>query len=261
MKKTNKFIDFVAKQNYIKELSIPEHIILWTNVVLSLTFFIVQLAWLHTYDQWPTWLSFLASVISIFAVMGGAKQRIICPFLGMIASILLAIIAVHNRLFGTLITYCFNFAMQLTTLIIWYRVSNNKVSIQPKHWKWWWVLIYIVGFIALSLLFAWIETFPNFQEWWFNGEKQPLHLLVFDSMLLMFTIAAAFPLFKRYDFVWITYIIADAAMAAMWITKGVTHTDVADQFNDWTMLVCGLSMLATCIVGLINWMKTSKNKA
>ncbi len=261
MKERNKFVDFVAKQNYISELSIAEHIILWANVVLSLTFFIVQLAYFKTYGQWQTWLTFLSSVISIFSVMGGAKKRIICPFLGIIASILLIIISYGNRLFGSMITYCFNMLMQAVTLVIWYRTSTDKVSIKPKHWQWWLVLIYIVGFLGLSVLFAWIEGIPTFCDFWNDGQQQEWYLRLFDAMLLMFTIAAAFPMFKKYDFVWWTYIIADIAMAAMWITKGIQATSLEEQFHDWTMLVCGLSMLATCILGLINWTKSSRNKA
>ncbi len=262
MKKKNKFIDFVCKQNYISELSIPEHIILWLNVFLSLTFFIVQLAaWPeeHAYANWVTWLTLIATITSIFSVMAGAKQRILCPFLGIVSSILLVAINWGNHLFGGMIMHCFNIVMQTITLIIWYRTSNNKVSIEPKHLKWWIVLIYIIGFLGLSGLFAWMESFPWFYEFW-TGSEQPWYLNLFDAMVLMFTVAAAFPMFKKYDFVWWIYIITDVAMAATWITKGVIATDPLNQFIAWSMLVSGLSMTATCILGMINWKRSLRNK-
>ena len=263
MKSTNKFKSFVAKQNYIPELTIAEHIILWLNIAFSLTFFIVQLAcWpgMKKYADWSTWLTLIATITSIFSVMAGAKQRILCPFLGIISSILLCAIGWHNRLFGTMIMHGFNIIMQTITLVIWYRTSNNKVSIQPRHLQWWIVAIYMIGFLGLSILFAWMEHFPWFYEFW-SGEKQEWYLRLFDAMVLMFTVAAAFPMFKKYDFVWWVYIVADVAIAGTWISKGITLTEPADQFNSWSMFVSGLCMTATCILGIINWRKSLKNKA
>lgn len=263
MKQKNKFVDFVSRQNYIKELSIPEHIILWMNVVLSATFFIVQLAVFHNYDQWPAWLTFIASITSIFSVMAGAKQRILCPFLGIVSSIMLCAIAWNSNLFGTMIMQGFNIVMQAITLAIWIRTSKDKVSIKPKHLQWWIVLIYIAFFIGLSFLFAWIQHFDWFFKFWSGGKQEtenPLYLRVFDSMVLMFTVAAAWPMFKKYDFVWWVYIIADVAIAATWVTHGIVDAEPATQFNDWTMLVSGLCMTATCVLGIINWRKSLRNK-
>ncbi|XQP55219.1 MAG: nicotinamide mononucleotide transporter family protein [Mycoplasmoidaceae bacterium] len=263
MKQKNKFIDFVAKQNYIKELSIAEHIILWLNVVLSLSFFIVQLAAFHNYDKWPTWLTFAATITSIFSVMAGAKRRILCPFLGIVSSIMLCAIAWYSSLYGTMIMHGFNIIMQTITLVIWYKGSKNKVSIEPKHLQWWIVVIYIVGFVGLSILFAWIQKFDWFYSFWSGGKQtqaNPWYLRLFDSMVLMFTIAAAFPMFKKYDFVWWVYIIADVAIASTWITHGLVDAQPADQFNDWSMLVSGLSMTATCVLGIINWRKSLNTK-
>ena len=262
--KTNKFTDFVKKQNYIPELTIAEHIILWLNVALSLSFFIVQLAcWPgdKKYADWATWLTLISTITSIFSVMAGAKQRILCPFLGIISSIMLMAIAWHNKLFGSMIMYGFNIIMQTITLVIWYRGSSNKVSIEPKHLQLWIVIIYIIGFIGLSFLFAWIQHFDWFYTFWYGGQQEqasPFHLRMFDAMVLMFTIAAAFPMFKKYDFVWWVYIITDVAIASTWISKGITEVNPGNQFNCWSMLASGLCMTATCILGMINWRKSLK---
>lgn len=255
--KTNKFTDFVKKQNYIPELTIAEHIILWLNVALSLSFFIVQLA-KGQYDQWTTWLTFVATVMSIFSVMAGAKQRILCPFLGIVSSILLIAIAWGNQLPGSMIMYGFNIIMQTVVFINWFRTSKNKVTIQPTQLKLWIVLLYILGFFALTGLFAWMEGQYWFYNFWFNQEE-PLHvsIRIFDAVVLMFTVAAFFPMMKKYDFVWWIYIICDVGIATTWALKAILVDD-QDIFNCWSMFISGLSMTATCILGMINWRKSLK---
>lgn len=265
MKQTNKFIDFVSKQNYIKELSIVEHIILWLNVTLSVTFFIVQMILSSAdkpYAQWTTWLTLISTVMSVFSVMAGAKQRILCPFLGIICSILLIFVAWGNQLPGSMIMYGFNIIMQTVVLINWYRTSKNKVSIEPTQLKLWAVILYVLGFFALTALFAWIEGFQSFNRFWFHTDDKPMPLVIriFDALVLMFTVAAFLPMMKKYDFVWWVYIICDAGIATTWALKASLLSD-QNTFNCWSMFVSGLSMCATCILGIINWRKSLKSKA
>lgn len=258
MKQKNKFIDFVAKQNYIKELSIAEHIILWLNIGLSLTFFIVQMVLSQAskpYAQWTTWLTLVATILSVFSVMAGAKQRILCPFLGIISSIILIFVAWGNHLPGSMIMYGYNIVMQTVVFIIWVKTSKDKKTIQPTQLKLWMVIIYIIGFFGLTALFAWIETIPAFSQFWFKAKPLPLVICVFDAMVLMFTLAALVPMIKKYDFVWWVYIICDIAIAMTWALKA-TILPGQDKFNCWSMFISGLSMTATCILGIINWKKS-----
>lgn len=263
MKTQNKFIDFVSKQNYISELSIAEHIILWLNVALSLSFFIAQMVMFRDkqpYAQWTTWLTLISTIGSVFSVMAGAKQRIICPFIGIICSILLIAVAWGNQLPGSMIMYGFNMVMQTIVFIIWYRTSKNKITIQPTQLKLWFVIVYIIFFFGLTALFAWIEGIEAFSQFWFRADPMPLPIRIFDAMVLMFTIAACFPMLKKCDFVWWIYIICDTAIATTWALKA---TMVADEniFNAWSMFVSGLSMCATCVIGIVNWRRSLKNKA
>lgn len=257
MKKQNKFVDFVSKQNYISELSIPEHIILWLNVALSISFFITQMVLSKVdkpYAQWTTWLTLIATILSVFSVMAGAKQRILCPFLGIISSIFLTLVAWGNQLPGSMIMYGYNIIMQTIVFIAWFRSSKNKVSIEPKQLKLWIVVLYIIGFFGLTALFAWVETLDGFSQFWFNDKPLALPICIFDAMVLMFTIAALWPMVKKYDFVWWVYIICDIAIATTWALKA-TLVPGQDQFNCWSMFVSGISMGATCVLGIINWRK------
>lgn len=259
----SKFRDFISKQDYIKALTIPEHIILWINVAASLVFLIIQLAVLKLYANWTTWIAFFASVISIFAVMAGAKQRVICPFLGIIASVFLITIAWYNHLYGSTIMYGFNIIMQVTSFIIWYKESKNKICIEPRHAKWWACLIYIAIFIGLTALFTWIEGISGFAKFWSGNDQavpESLHIRIFDSAVLMFTVAGFLPMIKKYDQVWWVYIICDVSIAILWLLKGIENTDPDNAYQIWSTFTSGVCMTATCVIGIINWKRSLRRQ-
>lgn len=248
---------FLAKQNYIFELSILEHVILWLNVGTSLIFFIVQLG-LGYWNLAKTWLAFIASIISIFASMAGAKKRIICPFLGIVASIFLIVLAWTYHLYGSMIMYSLNIIIQIWSLITWYRSSKNKITIEPKEISWWVTLIYLLFFAGLTALFTWVESIPEFVHFWSGDptlEPEALQVRIFDSANLMFTLSCFLPMIKRYDKVWYCYILSDLAITLLWLTKSIQNPGL---FDNWTMVVSGLCMTATCFLGLFNWMKAKK---
>ena len=248
---------FWTKQNYIPELSVIEHIILWMNVGCSLIFFIVQLS----FGQWSnvsTWLSFIASIISIFAVMAGTKKRILCPFLGIVASAFLIALAWIQHVYGSMIMYGLNIIIQVWSFISWYRSSKNKITISPKVIKWWIALLYLLFFVGLTALFTWVESLEGFVWFWSGHQTKTIQILpirIFDSANLMFTIACFIPMIKRYDKVWYAYIISDLAICLLWLTKGIVEPS---SFSNWTMFVSGLCMTVTCFLGLFNWKKSQK---
>lgn len=249
------FTTFVKNQNYIPELSVVEHIILWLNVACSLAFFIAQLS-MGDFANPSLYLSFVASFISIFAVMAGAKKKIICPFLGIVASIFLIALAWFQHVYGSLIMYGINIVMQIWSFVTWYKSSKNKINIQPKDVKWWIALLYLLIFVGLTALFTWVESIPGFVHFWSGNPQavpEELSIRIFDSANLMFTLACFIPMVKRYDKVWYTYIISDLAICCLWLTKGILAPTV---FTNWTMFISGLCMTITCFLGLINWQKS-----
>lgn len=255
---------FLAKQNFIKELTIPEHIILWLNVLLSFSFFIVQLAWLKAYSQWSTWLAFFATVISIFAVMAGAKQRIICPFLGIIGSILLIFINWNARNYLMMVMYVLNIGMQTWSLIVWLKDSKDKISIKPSHAKWWIISIYLVVLACFIVFFSWMDGQRWWIEFWTFGKKaviQPsMAERIFDACALVFMVGCLYPQLKKYDQVWYVYILNDISMLIQWCLKASNARNSVDLFNALTMIASTVCMTAVCILGIISWKKSIKSK-
>lgn len=253
---------FLSKQNYLKELTILEHILLWLNVITSLVFFIIPLCW-GKWAEAKTWLACISSILSIFAVMGCAKERVIGPFFGFVASILLIALAWINHAYGSMIMYCINIIIQGGSVIAWSRASKDKVSIAPKHVKTWITIIYLAVFVGLTGLFAWVEGLPGFVEFWSGGSQtipESWPVRIFDSAILMFTIAGLVPMFKRYDLSWYTYIFANTAICLLWLTKGIEaiQSGTGNQFDCWTMFFSGLCMTAVDFIGLFNWRRSIK---
>ena len=254
---------FIKNQNYIKELTITEHIVLWLNVFLSVLFLVLQLILIKdAYKQWTMWLTSLVTIGSIFSVMAGAKKRALCPLLGVICSVILAAIAWKANLYGSMIMYVINIIVQACSLYTWIKGTNNKGVISPKKLKLWIVIVYIIGFIVLSGLFAWMEGQSWFYKFWSGGsqtEAYKLPIRIFDAATLMFTIATFLPMVKKYDWVWYIYIIEDICIMLTWIMKiSLMKLSFAELFQAITMAISAISMTATCVLGIINWKKQKR---
>ena len=165
-----------------------------------------------------------------------------------------------------MIMYGCNIVIQTWSLIAWIKNQNKnrKGIVQPSKTRWWIILIYILIVAGITVGFAFIEGIEGFYKFWSGGsvtEQQPFIMRLFDATNLIFTLACVFPMIKRYNWVWITYIICDIGIAGTWICKAILDShSLVQQFQCWTMVVSGLGMLATCIVGLFNWNKALKNK-
>jgi len=251
---------FWKKQLYIKELSLIEHIILWSNVILSVALFIAQIIVEKSYGQWVVWLTLIASIMSIFSVMAGVKKRPLCPLIGIVASMILLPIAWYKQIYGTMIMFGLNIIIQTVSFITWMKNANNKTAtITPKEVQWWQAVIYLVIIVGLIAVFAWMEHFQWFQDF-MSGQKgidiPPIQNRIFDAAVLMLTLGCCLPMILRLKGVWIMYILNDAAQVCLWICKICQQPS---DFSSWIMLVSVSGLLATSILGLVRWYLLDKN--
>lgn len=257
--------NFLSKQNFIPELKLSEHIILWTNVVISIIFFLIQMIMFTPKDTLGIiigCITCIMTILSIFSVMAGVKKRILCPFLGIVCSLGLVFVAWYNGLYGNMIMYTINIVINTSTLIVWFKSSENKINIEPKQAIWWICIIYFLFFLSLSVLFTWIQGFEWFYKFWNNKNQDgpsSLWIRFFDSCTLIFTLGCFLPMIKRYKQVWYVYIIIDTSLLITWILK-ITIDDFskATLLNGLSMIASSISMLITTIFGILNWSKKSK---
>lgn len=254
--------NFFKTQNYIKELSVVEHIILWLNVALSLAFFIASLAVnKQAVKDWTVWVACLTSIGSIFSVMAGVKKRPLCPLLGIICSVLLIAVAWKNHLYGNMIMYGVNVVIQSVSLATWMKDSKQTGKITPKAFPTWAIIVYLIGFAILAGLFAWMEGFDWFYGFWSGGsqtEPNPVVVNIFDAITLMFILSTCLPMIKKYDWVWYTYMINDIGLMGVWIAKIVYGA--SNPLQCATMVTSATFMLITNILGILNWRKSKKSK-
>lgn len=262
MKKNTKFVDFVKKQNFIKELKLYEHIILWTTCVLSLAFFITQLVlFKDAITDWTIWLTMFASISSIMFLISGSKKKIICPIIGLIGAIFLFATSWERHLFGFVIMQGCNIATQIVTLIFWVKHSENKSTIKPKRLPLWFVLVYTAIFVGLSFAFAWMEGQDWFYKFW-SGDphaiSQPYSIRIFESLSLMLIVGTFFPMIKGYSLTWWLYAMCDVTMAITWLLRALTSAEgglVPEVFNCWSTFASNICMLVTCVIPILNWRK------
>lgn len=202
------------------------------------------------------------TILSIFSVLAGVKKRILCPFLGIICSIGLILVAWYNKIYGNMIMYGVNIIINGFTLFTWLKTSDNKIDIKPRDAKCWHCIIYFIILLGLSILFTWIQSFEWFYRFWGNWQKEasPLWIRFFDSCTLIFTIGCFIPMIKRYKQVWYVYLIVDIALLITWLLT-ITMTNVPkDVFlTGLSMIVSSISMLITNIFGILNWSKKVSN--
>lgn len=257
--------NFLSKQNFIPELKLSEHIILWSNVVISIILFLIQMIMITPKDTFEIIISCITcimTILSIFSVMAGVKKRILCPFLGIVCSLGLVFVSWYNRLYGNMIMYIINIVINTFTLIVWFKSSENKINIEPKQATWWICIIYFLFFLSLSVLFTWIQGFEWFYKFWDEKQKEPFILWIrfFDSCTLIFTLGCFLPMIKRYKQVWYVYIIIDTSLLLTYLLK-ITIYDFSEKaklLNDLSIIASSISMLITTIFGILNWSKKSK---
>lgn len=268
MEKTNRFKSFVSKQNFIKELNVVEHIILWCGCAICLTCFITEVVlFKEAIKNWVTWLTMISSILSIAFLFAGSKKRIICPIFGLIGAIFLFAISWQKHLYGFVIMQTCNIITQTVTMITWSRSSTDKGTIEPKRLKTWVSIVYVSCFIGLAFLFAWIESLEAFYKFWSGGtqtEPKSYPIRLFESLSLMFIIAGFFPMIKGYSLIWWLYAVSDITMATTWVLNAISLSGsglTAEVFNCWSTFASNICMLSTCCVSIYNWRKSNSKES
>lgn len=267
MQKTNRLKNFVVQQNFIKELNIREHLILWLGCLVCLACFVAQvILFKSAIKNWVTWFTLISSIFSIMFIFAGSKKRIICPILGLIGAVFLMAVSWQKHLYGFVIMQACNIITQTVTLITWSRSSANKITIEPREMKLWISIIYVLFFIGLAFIFAWVESlegFYGFWSGWTQKEPKPYVIRLFESLSLMFIVAGFYPMIRGYTIIWWMYAAGDITMAITWVLTALTLFGsglTPDVFNCWSTFTSNICMLISCFVPIYNWWTVKQDK-
>jgi len=258
MKKKTKIFSkkFWVEQNFFKLFTLPEHIVVWLSLAITVGIFIYNVI-LHPAKQ-STYLSFVGSVLNIFAAASIIKKKSIFPLIALVASLVLVPLAWIERTYAIMYMYEVNVITMTVSLITWLRHSDKHANIKPRSVKWWQSLIYCIILAGLIALFTWVESLQSYQDWMSgkpHAEIPPLHFLIFDSASLMITVGEIIPLILRLKNIFPMYIAGNVVQIATWISKLVISPV---NLNAWMMLINTFVFLAMNILGIINWNKENE---
>ena len=184
-------------------------------------------------------LSFIASLIGVTALIFVAKGDVWRQVITVIFALFYAYISLKFRYYGEMITYIGMTApMAIMAVISWVKNPYNGTSevkvahLRPYHFVWVAVLSAIVTTIFYFILSA-LGT-PN---------------LFFSTLSITTSFAASALTFLRSPYYALAYAANDVVLIVLWVLASVTDISYLP------MIICFVAFLINDIYGFINWTK------
>lgn len=189
------------------------------------------------------WLSLIASLVGVTALIFLAKGNVIGQMLTVLFSILYAMVSYQFRYFGEMITYL---GMTLPTasmaVISWLRHPYSDVEVKVNHLKKWHVLVVAVLTVIVTFLFYFILKYFGTSN------------LFFSTISITTSFAAASLMILRSPYYAIAYAGNDIVLIILWILASM------DDLSFLPMIFCFVMFFANDIYGYYNWNKMKKKQ-
>lgn len=195
-------------------------------------------------------LGFIASMTGMLAVVLVAKGRISNYFFGIIQVSVYGYLAYTYSLFGeAMLNILFYLPTQFIGLYLW---SRNKVSKEESTTGEQVEVKRLTGkqWVGLSVLTVSSVIFYALLLKNIGGASVGL-----DSITTVLSVIAQILMLKRYAEQWIMWIVINVLSIIMWLV-----VLLAQEGNDWSMLVMWSAFLFNSIYGYINWVKMGKKQ-
>ena len=224
-------------KRFLQYLS-PFEWLLWTGSLLVIT-----LSYLWGENSY--FLSFIASLVGVSALIFIAKGNVIGQFLIIIFCLLYGTVSLRFRYYGELITYvCMSLPSAVTACVTWLKnpsqANANEVKVGNMTKRKW---------ILLTLASLTVTTLFYFILRYFQTPNLPLSTLsvttsFFASMLLIL----------RSPYYALAYGANDLVLIGLW-----TYASFADS-SYLPMLFCFITFLANDAYGFVSWIKMEKRQ-
>lgn len=227
-----KFLD--KYRNYFSRLELS----LWAaSVLLIVGSFCV-------FDR-ENYLTLIASLVGVTALVFNAKGNPIGQFLTVIFSLLYGVISFSFSYYGEMLTYLgMTMPMAIFALISWLRhpYRGNKAEVKvnligKKEWVWMWIAAAVV-----TLLFYFILDFFH------TANIVPSTISVTTSFL------AVYLTFRRSPFFALAYAANDVVLVVLWVLASTADIRYI------SVVVCFVAFLFNDIYGFVNWQKMKKRQ-
>ncbi len=227
-------------------------------LAISTGFFIYSLCINEGFKDWTLYVSFFASVLTLFNWIYTIKKMIINAYFGAAWAILNGAIAIAEGLLGNILRFlAINLPMQIVSLVIWYRNSSNKKTVETRKCKPkpFWIIIACT--LAITAVWTYFET----QAWFCDPLDMtvlPWYEALADAIGFTFSITTAIFFIGRYNQYWVATSIASISGLVLWLARAISNpTDV----TKWQMVISSVINMVFCTKGIIEWygLKTRQN--
>lgn len=191
-------------------------------------------------------LSVIASLIGATSLLLNAKGNPIGQALGVIFSILYAIISYSFAYYGEMITYlCMTGPMALAAFISWIRnpFAKGKAEVKVNHIHRGEVALMFIAAAVITAVFYFILKFFN------TANLIPSTLSVTTSFL------AVYLTFRRNHFFAIAYAANDIILIILWSLAAMSDISYL------SVVTCFVIFLANDIYGFVSWKSMKKRQA
>lgn len=190
-------------------------------------------------------LTLVASLVGVSALIFIAKGNVIGQFLIIIFSLLYGIISWQFRYYGEMITYVFmSLPSAIIACITWLKnpsaEKKNEVTVGQMNSKKW-VLLSLAA-LAVTVAFYFILEY-------FHTPNLPLSTLSVATSFF-----AAMLLILRSPFYAVAYAVNDLVLIGLWVYAAFTSISYL------SMVFCFLAFLANDLYGFISWLKMEKRQ-
>ena len=191
-------------------------------------------------------LSVIASLVGATSLLLNAKGNPIGQALGVIFSILYAIISYSFAYYGEMITYLgLTGPMALAAFISWIKnpFAKGKAEVKVNHIHRGEVLFMFILAAVVTVVFYFVLDFFN------TANLLPSTLSITTSFV------AVYLTFRRDPFYAVAYALNDLVLIVLWSLAALTDKSYV------SVVVCFVVFLANDIYGFINWREMKKRQA
>ncbi|MDO5156291.1 MAG: nicotinamide riboside transporter PnuC [Eubacteriales bacterium] len=189
------------------------------------------------------WLSLIASLVGVTALIFLAKGNVIGQMLTVLFSILYAMVSFRFRYYGEMITYL---GMTLPTasmaVVTWLRHPYSDVEVKVNHLRKWHVLVVAVLTVIVTFLFYFILKYFGTSN------------LFFSTISITTSFAAASLMILRSPYYAIAYAGNDIVLIILWILASM------DDLSFLPMVFCFVMFFANDLYGYYNWNKMKQQQ-
>lgn len=192
----------------------------------------------------PDYLTLIASVIGVTALIFVAKGQVFGQFLIVIFSLFYGIISFYFKYYGEMITYVFMSApMAVVAIITWLRHPFDEGA-----------EVEVSKLTKIQRLFAWTATAAVTAFFYFIlGALGNANLLT-STLSVATSFLAAYLTFCRSPYYAIGYAANDLVLIALWVMASV------ESLSYLPMVFCFIMFLVNDLYGFYNWRKMQKRQ-